>query len=195
MRFPPKTVKELVALAKANPGKITYASAGVGSSPHLDGLKLSRMAGIQMIHVPFKGGGGAIMTALAGNEINWGVLNLSLAYSFAKAGKIRVLAISTQRRIPEFPDVPTMIESGFPGVGAPQWQGFFVPVATPAPIVAKLHDAIERVIQRPDLKEFFQKNFLALVPNKNPQEAANYVNADSERWAEIVRENNINLVD
>jgi tripartite-type tricarboxylate transporter receptor subunit TctC len=193
--FPPRTVRELVDLAKANPGKVTYGTPGVGSSPHLDVLKLIRATGIEMVHVPFKGGAAPILTSLGGGEIQWTLMNLSLAYSFSKAGRVRVLAVAMENRAPELPDVPTMAESGFPGIGSPQWQAVFAPAATPRTIVAKLHAAIQQVIQRPDLKDFFARNFLTIIPNNSPQAAAAYVNADSERWAKIVKENNISLTE
>lgn len=195
LAFPPRTVKELVEFAKANPGKVTYGTPGVGSSPHLDALKLIRLTGIEMLHVPFKGGASPILTSLGGNEIQWAFMNISLANSFGKAGRIRILAVAKETRAPELPNVPTMAEAGYPGVGSPQWQAVFAPAATPKAILAKAHGLIRDVIQRADMKDFFARNFLDIIPNKTPQEAAAYVNADSERWAAIVRENNISLTE
>ena len=177
--------------ARTNPGKVIFGSVGVGSSPHLDTLKLIRLTGVQMVHVPFKGGAAPILTSLGGGEIHWSFMNLSLAHSFSKAGRVKVLAVAMANRAPELPDVPTMAESGFPGVGSPQWQAVFAPAATSKATIARLHAAIQEIIQRADMKDFFARNFLTIIPNKTPQVAAAYVNADSERWAEIVRENNI----
>lgn len=195
LTFPPKTVKELVEFAKTSPGKVIYASVGVGSSPHLDTLKLIRLTGVQMVHVPFKGGAAPILTSLGGGEIHWSFMNLSLAHSFSKAGRVKVLAVARASRAPELPDVPTMAEAGFPGVGSPQWQAVFAPAATSKATIARLHAAIQEVILRADMKDFFARNFLTIIPNKTPQEAAAYVNADAQRWAEIVRENNISLTE
>ncbi len=192
-QFAPKTVKELVDAAKANPGKINYASVGAGTYPHLDMLKLAKATGIEMTHVPYKGGAGQVLPALISNEVNVTFLNLSSTLPHIKAGKVRPLATTAPARLKELPDTPTMAEIGFAGIGTNAWQGLFAPAATPKPVLEKLHAAIAKVMAPAEVKENLDKQMLSLVISKSPQEFTDFVIAETKKWAEFLAQNPVKI--
>ena len=138
--MPAKTVQELVAYAKANPGKVNFSSGGVGVLPHLIGEMFKARAGIDIVHVPYKSGGPSINDVVAGN-VQMTFEGTSVLLPLIEAGRLRALAVTTAKRIPQLSDVPTMVESGFPNFVSTSWTGFLAPAHTPAPIVAKLNAA------------------------------------------------------
>jgi tripartite-type tricarboxylate transporter receptor subunit TctC len=184
--LPVKTVKELIALAKAKPQSLNMASAGIGSTAHLAGVLFNTMAGIESTHVAYKGGG-PMGFALIGNEAQWG---FGLAAAFAghfKTGRLRAVAVTSKQRAPLLPEVPTIDESGLPGYEFMSWNAFFAPTGTPRTYIATVHAAIRKAVAEPEVKEAF--NALSLVPtaSASPQEFAQYFRADFERVGKIIK--------
>jgi len=150
--LPAASVKEFIAYAKANPGKINFGSSGVGFADHLAGEIFNTLAGVKMVHVPYKGGAPAMLDLLAGN-LQCIFATVSTAITYVKAGRIRPLAVTSAKRAEQFPDIPTIAESGVPGYTVDNWYGFFAPRGTPKPIITKLHAEINRILLLPDVKE------------------------------------------
>lgn len=192
-QFPAKSVKELIDAARASPGKINYASVGAGTYPHLDMLKLAKATGVEMTHVPYKGGAGQVLPALISNEVNVTFLNLSSTLPHIKSGKVRALATTAAARLKELPDTPTMTEIGFAGIGTNAWQGLFAPAATPKPVLEKLHAAIAKVMAPAEVKENLDKQMLTLVISKSPQEFTDFVIAETRKWAEFLAQNPVKI--
>ena len=186
--LPANTVGELVAMAKAKPGDLNFGSPGSSTMNRLEMEQLMKAAGIKMVHVPYKGGAGPAVTALLGNEIHVMFVTLSSAMTFVKAGRMKALAITAPTRIDALPQVPTMIESGYPDFVTSSWQGVFVPAGTPRAVVAKLHEALVKVLAMPDIKERFAAGGVTANSSKTPEDFAAYVAAESERWGKVARE-------
>ena len=147
--FAPKTVDELVAYAKANPGKVRYGSAGIGSFPHYSMEVFAKAAGIQMTHVPNKGGGSAFLRDMMAGDIHTGTMNVATAAPVLQNGTVRPLAIAQEKRLPDFPDIPSFGELGYKRPGAGFWHTLFAPAATPRPVLEALHKAVvERSTRR-----------------------------------------------
>src|SRR3954468_17052422 len=140
--LPANNIAELIALAKKEPGKLNFASVGIGSYPHLDMERFMRAAGVELTHVPYKGGAGQAIPALISGEVQVAFFNLASLLPHIKSGRLKPLAAETEQRLPELPSIPTMAEQGFPGIGTNAWQGMFAPAATPKPIVEKLYSAV-----------------------------------------------------
>jgi tripartite-type tricarboxylate transporter receptor subunit TctC len=146
------SMKELIALAKARPGQISYASAGVGSSVHLAGVMLERMAGVQMLHVAYKGSGPAL-TDLLGGQVSMLFADIPQVMEHIKSGRLKALAVTTNRRSASLPDIPTIAEVGFPGYEVPVWYGVFGPAGMPRDVVDKLASNLKEVLELPAVKE------------------------------------------
>ncbi len=183
---PANTLKELIAYAKANPGKLNYASYGNGSQPHLAMEMLKSQAGIDIVHVPYKGIPQAVPAALAG-EVQLTFSGAASSQAHIKAGRLKALAIGGKSRLALLPDVPTFTESGFPDVPSNAWFGVFVPAATPREIVMKLHAELTRVLREPDFmeKEITAKGYELVA--STPEEFAAFLSADSARNARAVK--------
>src|SRR5436190_5118602 len=138
-QLPANTIAEFVALAKKDPGKINFASVGLGSYPHLDMERFMKAAGIQLTHVPYKGGAGQAIPAMIAGEVQVAFFNMASLLPHIRSGRLKALAAVPAQRLPELPNVPTLAEQGFPGIGTNAWQGLFAPAATPKPIVEKLY--------------------------------------------------------
>src|SRR5437762_4933245 len=143
---PAKNIAELIALAKKSPGKINYASVGMGSYPHLDMERLERAAGIELTHVPYKGGAGQAIPAMIAGEVQVAFFNMASLLPHIKSGRLKPLAAVPAQRLPELPNVPTLAEQGYPGIGTNAWQGLFAPAATPRAIIDKLYAAVARAL-------------------------------------------------
>ncbi|MEO8135414.1 MAG: tripartite tricarboxylate transporter substrate binding protein [Betaproteobacteria bacterium] len=191
--FPPNTIAEAIDYARNNPGKLNYASASLGSYPHLDMLKFLKASGTEMTHVPYKGGAGQMVPSLLTNETQLAFINLSSTIEHIRAGKMKALATTAPSRVPELPNVATMAEQGFAGVGTNAWQGLFAPVATPKPIVDKLFNAAAAILTKPDMKENLARQMLTVVPSKSSQEFTELVQKETREWAEFIRENKIKI--
>ncbi len=191
--FPPNNIAELIAWAKSNPGKLNYASAGVGSYPHLDFLKFEKAAGIEATHIPYKNGAGAMVPALISGEVQVSFINLASTGPHIKAGKLKALATTMPQRLAELPDVPTMAEQGFPGIGTNAWQGMFAPAGTPKPIVDKLHAAVVKVLNDPEMKARLAKQLMAVDTSASPEEWTEQVRAETKAWADFIHEARIKI--
>jgi tripartite-type tricarboxylate transporter receptor subunit TctC len=189
----PSTVQELILEAKKNPGKINYASAGIGSYPHLDMEKFQRVAGIQMTHVPYKGGAGQMVPSLLAGETSVAFINLSSTLAHVRSGRIKALATAAPRRLAELPEVPTLGELGYPNVGTNAWQGLFAPVATPRAVVEKLYGAVAAILGRADVKEGLAKQMMSVELSASPQEFNELVRRETGSWGEFLRESKIKV--
>ena len=191
--FPGSSLADLVAEARRNPGRINYASAGLGSYPHLDMEKLQKAAGIQVTHVPYKGGAGQMIPSLISGETTVAFINLSSTLGHIRAGKLKPLATAAPQRLAELPDVPTLAELGYPGIGTNAWQGMFAPAATPRPVVDKLYSAVAAVLLRPEMKEGLAKQMQTVTLSSSPQEFTELVRKETQGWGQFLREANIKL--
>ena len=180
------SVKELIALAKSKPGDIQYASAGVGSFQHLGGELFKLEAGVDMLHVPFKGGGPAMIDVIGGHTK---LLFSSLVQTTAhlKSGKLKALGTGGKTRSSVLPDVPTIAEAGVPGYEATNWWGIVVPAGTPAPIVAKLHKEISAVQQLPEVRQQFARQGAAILQMSTPEFTA-FIGTEMTKWGRVVKE-------
>jgi tripartite-type tricarboxylate transporter receptor subunit TctC len=182
---PVKSAQELIALAKSHPGQLTFGSAGAGTALHLAQELFKVVAGIDAIHVPYKGGGPAV-TALVSGEVAMSFLTPATIAPFVKAGKVRALAITGEKRYPGFPDLPTLIESGIRGVDAEPWWGFVAPAGTPAAIVDRLNEIFVKHINAPEMRQRLVD--AAFVPVANtPQEFAAFLRADTIKWGKAIK--------
>ena len=188
-KLPVKSVKELIALAKAKPGTLNYASAGVGSFQHLGSALFVMMAGINVVHVPFKGGGPAMADVMAGNtQICLGSLIQMIPH--VNSGRLKMLGIGSTKRTPAFPDVPTIAEAGVPGYDASNWWGILTPAGTPAPIVKRLYGEITSILASPDIRKRFESQGADAV-TMPPAEFAKFIKKETAKWAKVVKEANI----
>jgi len=183
---PYKTVAELIAYAKANPGKVNFGSSGSGSSIHLSGELFNAMAKVDMVHIPYKGSAPAV-TDLLGNQIGIMFDNMPSAIQHVRSGKLRALAVTTAKRSPELPNVPTIAEAGVPGYEATSWFGLFTPAATPAPVVAKLNAAIVKVLAQPEVKKKIAEQGGEVV-SETPAQFAAFIQKESVKWGKVVRD-------
>ena len=184
-----KTVSDVIANAKAQPGKLTYASAGNGSSIHLAGEVFTSMAKIDMQHIPYKGSNPAV-TDLLGGQVNYMFDSITSAKPHIDAGKLRPIGITTSKRSKALPNVPTIAESGLPGYEVTPWFAVFVPAATPKPIVNKLNAALLDALKSPEIKAKFD-GIGAEPLGTSPDELAIYLNKEIERWGKVISTNNI----
>jgi tripartite-type tricarboxylate transporter receptor subunit TctC len=182
---PAKTLAEFVQLAKSQPGKITYASSGVGGAGHLSGELFKLAAGIEMVHVPYKGGGPA-MTDLLGGRVDMYAAVPSTALPHVQAGKLRALAVTGPKRLATMPEVPTVAESGYPGFEAVNWYCFVAPGKTPKDIIDFWNREIVKVLNDPQVKAELSKHDLVPDPG-TPQELARYIDSETEKWGKVVR--------
>jgi tripartite-type tricarboxylate transporter receptor subunit TctC len=182
---PAKSLKELIALAKTKPGTVTFASTGVASVGHLTGELLNTLAGVKMTHVPYKGGGQAIIDLLGGH-VNVMFSGFSAAMPHIKSGKIRALAVTGAQRSPALAETPTLAEQGFPGVEATAWYGVLLPAATPRPIVTRLHSEITKILKVPDVVQRLDPLGFEIVAS-TPEEFGAYIKSEIRKWEKVVR--------
>lgn len=181
---PAHTVKEFIALAKAKPGQLRLASSGVGSSSHLAGVLLTNLAGIDTLHVPYKGGQSA-MSVIMG-ETQWAILPAGAIVGHVKAGRLRGLAISSRQRSPLMPDLPTLDEAGVPGYEYTSWNGFFAPKGVPRPIITKLHATVQQALEAPDVKQKYANQGLLPLGSASPEEFGKFFRSDFQRIGKVV---------
>jgi tripartite-type tricarboxylate transporter receptor subunit TctC len=182
---PYKNVKELIAYAKANPGKVTFASSGSGTSIHLSGEMFSQMAGVEMQHIPYKGSAPAL-TDLLGGQTAIMFDNMPSVIGHVKAGKLRPLAVTTPQRSPALPDVPTIAEAGVPGYSATSWFGLLAPANTPAPVIAKLNASILKALADPEVKKKMAEQG-AEPHGEKPEQFAEFIRSETAKWGQTVK--------
>jgi tripartite-type tricarboxylate transporter receptor subunit TctC len=184
---PFKSLTEFIAYAKANPGKVSFGSSGVGASPHLSIELLKIMTGIDIVHVPYKGAAPALADAMGG-QIPASVGNLPGGLlSAIKAGKVRALGVTSAKRAPQAPDVPTFAEQGVPGYDVSSWYGICTQAAVPKPILAKLNVDLNRILNSPDLRKRMDDQGIDASPS-TPEEFVAHVKAETAKWAKVVKE-------
>lgn len=189
--MPVNNLQELVEYGKANNGKLTYASSGIGASAHLTGANFSHLAGFDMIHVPYKGSA-PILADLLGGRVSMVFDPILVPMQYAKRGDLKVLAVTSSERWEDEPQIPTVAESGFPGFNMASWVGLLAPAGTPQPIVDKLAGEIAQIVQEPAIREKFKA--AGFVPvGDGPEKFAELIKKDSEMYGEIVRRANISL--
>jgi len=188
---PYKNVKEMIAYAKANPGKINFGSSGNGSSIHLSGELFKQMAGVDMQHVPYRGSAPAV-SDLLGGQISVMFDNMPSAIPHVKGGKLRALAVTTAKRSPALPDVPTIAEAGVPGYEATSWFGLLAPAGTPAPIVAKLNASILKALADPEVKKKLAEQGAEPFGEK-PEQFAAFIQAETAKWGKVVKDSGASL--
>ncbi len=186
------TFQELIATAKAKPGFLNYTSSGNGSAPHLGAAHFSKVAGVEMVHIPYKGGAPAIQAVIAGDaQLTFGTPPSVLP--MVQAGRLKALAVTSPNRSPLVPDVPGTVEAGLPGYSMSFWYGIFVPVGTPPEVTKKLFEAAQQVMQRPEVKAALAREGTEVAMSKSPEDFAAFLNEDNRFWARLVKEAGVKL--
>lgn len=193
--FPPRTFPEFIAYAKQNPGKVRYGTPGIGSYSHFDTVMLARAAGVDLIHIPNKGGGAAVLKDVVTGDAQIGIVNVVSAGPLVKAGQVRPLVLIYDRRLPEYPDVPTLAELGYPGIGTISRLGLFATGGTPDAILEKLSAAINVILVSDGVKEIFAKNGMHANPTPSAAAAKVWLQEDMAAWRAIIRDAKIDLED
>ena len=189
--IPAKTLKDFVAFAKSRPGQLAYASSGNGSGPHLGMELFKSMAGIDMVHVPYKGAGQA-MTDLLSGQVPVFLNNFLAAMPMIRAGKLRALAVTSRKRSTAMPELPTVVESGVPDYVVTGWYGMFVPAATPAAVITVLQAAAARALKSKDVSERLSNEAAEIVAS-TPREFAEFVKVEINKWAVVIRKAQVRL--
>ena len=184
-KVPARSVKELVTLAKAKPGSLAYGSAGVGSSQHLSGELFKTMAGVDMVHVPFKGGAAVVIDLVAARiQLTFGA---ATSLPHIRAGRLTALAVTTAQRNSQMPDIPTIAESGLPGYEAGVWYGLLGPANIPSAVVAKLHKDFNTVLALPDVREVLASFTAEPRPSPSPQAFGEFLATETRKWGVVVK--------
>jgi tripartite-type tricarboxylate transporter receptor subunit TctC len=184
--FPAKTVEEFIAYVKANPGKVTYASQGPGTTSHLTSELFAKATGTKMLHVPYRGTGPALNDLVAGH-VDYIFMELASAHKLHAGGKARILAVATDKRLDIMPEIPTLIEVGLADFVSDTWNAISAPPKTPAPIIAKLNRAINDVLEEPETKTRFRELNL-MAAGGSPQDMAKLKKEETERWSKVIRD-------
>ena len=180
-----KSLQELIALTRANPGKVSFASTGVGSIGHLTGELINNLAGIKMTHVPYKGSGQAVTDILGGHvQVMFSGFSSTLAH--IKAGRLRALAVTGPKRSPALADVPTIAEQGFPGVEATAWYGVLAPAGTPKPVITRLHDELVKILKQSDVVQRLDGLGFEIV-GSTPEQFGAYIRSEIKKWEKVVK--------
>jgi tripartite-type tricarboxylate transporter receptor subunit TctC len=187
MNSPAHSVQEFIAYARANRGKVTFASSGHGTSVHLSGELFKRMAGIEMLHVPYRGAGPALNDLIPG-RVDAMFNNIGAVLPLIRGGKLRGLAVTSSKRAPAAPELPTIAEEGVPGFDVTSWYGFFVPARTPAGIVRQMHSDTVAALHDPDVKSRLEQNLGVTVVGSSPQELAAFLKSEMEKWGPVIKE-------
>ena len=186
---PATTVRQFIAFAKARPGQLSYASSGNGSGPHLGMELFKTMAGIEMVHVPYKGAGAAMIDHVSG-QVSVFLNNCRAGMPMIKAGKLRPLAVTSPQRSQVMRDLPTVMESGVPGFSVTGWYGILVPSGTPAPVVNTLHDALVKALNAKDVSERLS-NEAAMLVGSTPQQFAERLKSEIDKWAAVIKKSGV----
>jgi tripartite-type tricarboxylate transporter receptor subunit TctC len=189
--MPVKSMMELIALAKQRPGQLSFASSGIGNATHLTGELFKSMAGVDVVHVPYKGGGAAVAD-LIGGHVGFSFASMPSALPHVRGGKLRALAVAPAQRVPSAPELPTVAESGLPGFSSEDWQGVLAPAKTPQDIVMRLNGEIHKVLGTAEVREKLDAQGFQ-VRLSTPQQFAELIRSESTKWAKIVKEANIRI--
>jgi tripartite-type tricarboxylate transporter receptor subunit TctC len=192
-QVPAATLKEFADYGRKSGGKLNFGSAGVGSYPHLDAVKILKHMGVQATHVPYKGGAAQMLPAIMGNEIQFMFINLASSLPQIKAGRFKPLATTWPTRRPELPNVQTTAEAGYPGFGTNAWNGLFAPAGIPKPLLNKIHADVAKVMATPATQEALGKVFMTSVVNRSPAEFQKFVLDEIRTWGKVVTDNNIKV--
>jgi tripartite-type tricarboxylate transporter receptor subunit TctC len=190
---PPARQQHRRAIALAEGGKINFASVGMGSYPHLDMERFMKAAGVEFTHVPYKGGAGQAIPAIVAGEVQLAFFNMASLLPHIKSGRLKALAAIPTQRLAELPNVPTLAEQGYLGIGTNAWQGIFAPAATPKPVVDKLYAAVASALGRPDQKEGLAKQMMSVELSKSPQEFTELVRRETQAWGDFLRDARIKI--
>ena len=188
VNFPPKTFAEFVDYAKAHPGDVRYASAGVGAYQHINTEILAKRAGLKLLHIPFKDGGSGILKDVAGGDTHVSWFNITNPVGMIKAGRIRPLAIASPQRVAAWPDVPTIAEVGFPGFRPSQWSAAYAPAGVPHEIVEKLHHAFVEAAKTPEMKEIFERGGMVAPSQSSVEDASKWLKEQMDTWRRDIAE-------
>lgn len=187
-KFPPNNAKEFVEYVKANQGKINFASPGSGSLNRLEMELFRKNAGLDMTHIPYKGGAGPAVADIIGGHVSVMFVTISSAINHVREGRLKALGVTTKERIASLPNVPTLLEQGFPDNVSASWQGILVPAKTPRPIVEKLHAATLHAMARPQLQQRYKEAGVIPATSKTPEEFRAYIDAEAAKWSKIIKE-------
>jgi tripartite-type tricarboxylate transporter receptor subunit TctC len=182
-----RTVQDIVAIAKAHPGKLNYASPGAGSQNRLETEVFRKLENLDMVHVPYKGGAGPAIAGLVGGETHMMFVTASSAMNHVKSGRVRLIAVTSAKRLAAFPDAPTMAEAGYPQLTSGSWQGIFVPTGTPKPVVDKLYSVVIETMKTPEVVQRLANGGVDVVTSA-PGEFAKFVEKETERWVRAAKE-------
>jgi tripartite-type tricarboxylate transporter receptor subunit TctC len=186
--FAPNTIREMIAFAKANPGKLNFASPGSGSQNRLEMELIRKAEGLDMVHVPYKGGAGPAVTGLIAGETHMMFTTVSSALGQIQGGRLKALVVVAGKRLAALPEVPTMVESGYPDSTSGSWQGVFVPAGTPSEIVARLHAVLLQTMKSPEVVERLGKGGVDVITSPSPGAFSAYVAAETRRWGRVAKE-------
>ena len=189
---PAKTARDLIALAKSRPAPLTYGSTGVGSGFHLAGELFAAMAGIQLLHVPYRGGGSAAITDLVAGRVDLMWDSLAVVLPQMRAGKLRAIGVTGAHRAAALPDVPAIAESGLPGYEMVGWHGVFAPAGTPREIIERLNATIAKILSTPDIKELWTTQAMEIFPS-TPEQFAARLRFDYDRYGKLIKSSGISI--
>jgi tripartite-type tricarboxylate transporter receptor subunit TctC len=185
--LPAKNLKELIAFAKARPGQLSYASAGVGSVPHLMMEFFMSMGGLKMVHVPYKGAGPALVDVIGGH-VPMMASNILSTLPHVKAGRVRAYGVTSATRAAAAPDIPSIAEAGLPGYDAVQWFGLLAPAGTPREVITRLHGAVVQALEDPATKNRFLADGATPKPSASPEEFGAYIRGELKKWGKVIRD-------
>jgi len=189
--FPANTVGELIAYVKANQGKVTFATPGSSTLNRLEMEVFKKDAGLDMVHVPYKGGAGPAVLGVFGGHVDLMFTTMPSAMEFVKDKKVKALAVTTRERMVDLPDIPTMYELGWKNLVTSSWQGVLVPTGTPRPIVEKLHAAIVKVLAEPEIQARMRRSGVIAVSSKSPEDFKAYMDAETAKWTKVIEEGGV----
>jgi tripartite-type tricarboxylate transporter receptor subunit TctC len=192
-KFPPNSVKEMIDYVKARPGKINYGAAGISTLNALEMEQFRRTAGLDMLQVPYKGGAGPALNDLVAGHVDVMFVTFSSAYGHVRSGNLKALAVTTRDRLPQLPNVATMVEQGFPDNVSSSWQGLFAVAGTPQPIIAKLHAAVVEAMKDPHTRKLMEDSGMLATSSAAPDDFKKFMAGETAKWARIVKETGAKL--
>ncbi len=189
--FPANTVSELIAYVKANQGKVTFATPGSSTLNRLEMEVFKKDAGLDMVHVPYKGGAGPAVTDILAGHVDIMFTTMPSAMELVRDKKIKALAVTTRERMADLPDIPTMYELGWKNLVTSSWQGVLVPAGTPRPIIDRLHAAIVKVLAEPEIQARMRKSGVIAVGSKSPEDFKTYMDTETAKWSKVIEESGV----